>query len=459
HIPDASNELKEFFSKYTHKVSSISLTMRSDWERVIYGLPKPEHGFSNNRSTVNTGLLHMLYTMYDLVGKNHGIKKATKYIKNEFQEDYDNNRREVKEKMRECLKKVISSLSRNKTIGMICDYLEPVSTTTHGKSVTDADMQASLLYDFDSSWYGIKFTVSTSYNNPLVEVIEKEKEYEDETYFYESTDSYDPYSSCDDDDCWHKERRRADRRKPNHRDTIYMDPKTYPQMIIKQFTSKKYLVEAAGTWYETIHTLILKTSYEANKREIVNRNCNNPNRLMLWGSLDDLEYKSHLIKMFLIHSNVETLSIDNPMVRFTSNLIKSIPLDNLKARQHILSACAYNSNYRTYYPQLNEYDVYTIPKTEISSNGLSPLMESLFDIEAIDNSSLINSYISLLQVYKKDLQIPYLFSDLPVIISIICELNSVVSKLVYSNYKNKIESHDKESTNKDKIRPRELLNS
>ncbi|OAG32362.1 hypothetical protein NEIG_02290, partial [Nematocida sp. ERTm5] len=199
HIPDASNELKEFFSKYTHKVSSISLTMRSDWERVIYGLPKPEHGFSNNRSTVNTGLLHMLYTMYDLVGKNHGIKKATKYIKNEFQEDYDNNRREVKEKMRECLKKVISSLSRNKTIGMICDYLEPVSTTTHGKSVTDADMQASLLYDFDSSWYGIKFTVSTSYNNPLVEVIEKEKEYEDETYFYESTDSYDPYSSCDDD--------------------------------------------------------------------------------------------------------------------------------------------------------------------------------------------------------------------------------------------------------------------
>ncbi|OAG32476.1 hypothetical protein NEIG_02311, partial [Nematocida sp. ERTm5] len=160
-----------------------------------------------------------------------------------------------------------------------------------------------------------------------------------------------------------------------------------------------------------------------------------------------------------IHSNVETLSIDNPMVRFTSNLIKSIPLDNLKARQHILSACAYNSNYRTYYPQLNEYDVYTIPKTEISSNGLSPLMESLFDIEAIDNSSLINSYISLLQVYKKDLQIPYLFSDLPVIISIICELNSVVSKLVYSNYKNKIESHDKESTNKDKIRPRELLNS
>ncbi|OAG33650.1 hypothetical protein NEIG_02058, partial [Nematocida sp. ERTm5] len=173
--------------------------MRSDWERVIYGLPKPEHGFSNNRSTVNTGLLHMLYTMYDLVGKNHGIKKATKYIKNEFQEDYDNNRREVKEKMRECLKKVISSLSRNKTIGMICDYLEPVSTTTHGKSVTDADMQASLLYDFDSSWYGIKFTVSTSYNNPLVEVIEKEKEYEDETYFYESTDSYDPYSSCDDD--------------------------------------------------------------------------------------------------------------------------------------------------------------------------------------------------------------------------------------------------------------------
>ncbi|OAG33428.1 hypothetical protein NEIG_00983, partial [Nematocida sp. ERTm5] len=459
HIPDASKELKEFFSKYTHKVSSISTTMRSDWEKVIYGLPRPKHGFSTDGSTVNTGLLYMLYTMYDLVGKRHGIIEATEYIKNEFLKDYKNNRRRVKRKMRGYLKEVFWALSRNNYLGMICDYLEPVSTTIHGKSVTDADMQASLLYDFDSSWYGIKFAVSTSYNNPLVEVIEKEKEYEDETSFSESTDSYDSNSTCDKesdgyDTCCRKERRRAARRESNPDDNIYMNPNTYPQMIIKQFTSEKYLSS-----HETNHTLILKTSYAANKREIVNSNCNDPNRLLLWGSLDDLEYKSHLIKMFLIHSNVETLSIDNPMVRFTSNLIKSIPLDNLKARQHILSACAYNSNYRTYYPQLNEYDVYTIPKTEISSNGLSPLMESLFDIEAIDNSSLINSYISLLQVYKKDLQIPYLFSDLPVIISIICELNSVVSKLVYSNYKNKIESHDKESTNKDKIRPRELLNS
>ncbi|KAI5167694.1 hypothetical protein NEIRO02_2179 [Nematocida sp. AWRm79] len=445
HIPDASKELKEFFSKYTHKVSSISTTMRSDWERVVYGLPKPERGFSTDDSTVNTGLLHMLYTMYDLVGKKHGIIEATKYIKDKLWEDYNTNRREVKENMRECLKEVFWALSRNKALGMICDYLEPVATTMHGHPVTDADMQISLLYDFDSRWYGIKFTVSTSYNNPLVEVIEKEKVYIDETYFYESTDSYDRYdsnSSCQDDYCSHKEDRRAARREPNPKDTIYMDPKTYPQMIIKQFTSKKYLVESAGTSYETNQTFIIKTSYEANKREIVNSNCDNPNRLMLWGSLDDLEYKSHLIKMFLIHSNREALSIDNPMVRFTSNLIRNVPMDDLKARQYILSACVYNSNYRTYYPQLNEYDVYTIPKEEISSNGLSPLMELLLNIEAIHNPPLVDSYICLLHAYKNDSQIPYLFSSLPVIIGILNEIRNDMSTITHKHTIEEIDLYD-----------------
>ncbi|KAI5165407.1 hypothetical protein NEIRO03_0398 [Nematocida sp. AWRm78] len=447
HIPDASNELKEFFSKYTHKVSSISLTMRSDWERVVEGLPKPEHGFSTDGSTVNTGLLHMLYTMYDLVGKKHGIKKVIKYIKNKFLEDYNNDERNVKQRMRCHLENIFSSLSRRNPVGVICNYLTPVSTTIDGKSVINVNIESSLLYDFDSKWYGIKFTVSKSYNNPLVEIIEDE-------------DGISFCKSCSDNKSYYRKiTRNLSEYQQNPKDSIYMDPKTYPQMIIKQFTSEKYKFEFLGTSYETKKTFIIKTSYEANKREIVNRNCNDPNRLMLWGSLDDLEYKSHLIKMFLIHSNIETLSIDNPMVRFTSNLIRNVSMNSLRARRCILSACAYNNDYKIYYPRLNEYDMYSIPKTEISSNGLSTSMTSLFDIEVIDNSSLINSYMSLLQVYKKDLQIPYLFSDLPVIISILNEISQRIFNSMHPKYKNKMESPDKESTNKDKIRPKELLNS
>ncbi|KAI5143885.1 hypothetical protein NEPAR06_1366 [Nematocida parisii] len=457
HIPNPSKELKEFFSKYTHKVSSIGSTMRSDWERVIYGLPRPEHGFSKDGSTVSTGLLHMLYTMYDLVGNGHRIKRTIRYIKNDFQMDYNKNRRETKRKMRKCLKKVFSSLSRNKALGMICNDLMPTSITRHGVRATDAYIQISILYDFDSRWYGIKFTVSTSYNNPLVEIIEKEKEKIDETSFFESTDSYSSREDDKDLDCYfRKKNRRISRYEPNPNDNIYMDPKTYPQMIIKQYTSKRYLVSWGDTSYETKETFILKTSYEANKREIVNRKCDDPNGLLLWGSLDDLEYKSQLIKMFLIHNNRGFLGIDNSMVQFTSNLIRDVPMDDLKTRQCILSACAYTNNYKIYYPQLIEYDVYTIPKTEISSNGLSSSMETLSDIGAIDTTSLFNSYISILRVYKKDFAIPYLFSDLPVIISILNKINSIVYNIVHPKPKTKIKLYGKEPINQKTMSVKEL---
>ncbi|KAI5125853.1 hypothetical protein NEPAR04_1717 [Nematocida parisii] len=441
HIPNASKELKEFFSKYTHKVSSIGSTMRSDWERVIYGLPRPEHGFSKGGSTVSTGLLHMLYTMYDLVGKGHKIKRTISYINNQFQNKYKQDKKEAKRDIKLYLEDIFISLSRNKSIDTSCLSLNPVKITKHGKSVIDMNIQFIILYTFDGlNQYGIKFTISKSYNNPLVEVVEDEN-----IPFYGAFQVKSYYKKLS-----------AFLDEPNPNYNIYMDPKTYPQMIIKQYTSKRYIITDPGESYEAKKTFIIKNAYETNKREIVNRKCDDPNRLMLWGSLDDLEHKSQLIKMFLIHNNRETLKINNPMVRFTSNLIRDVPMDDLKTRQCILSACVYTNNYKVYYPQLKKYDVYTMPRTEISSNGLSSLIATLPDIEVIDPTSLFNSYISLLQVYKKDKEIPYLFSDLSVIISILNKINSDVSSPVHPISKNKTESRDNESTAMDIIQPEKL---
>ncbi|OAG32929.1 hypothetical protein NEIG_02231 [Nematocida sp. ERTm5] len=82
---------------------------------------------------------------------------------------------------------------------------------------------------------------------------------------------------------------------------------------------------------------------------------NSPNNLMLWGNLDNIKNKSVIIEKFLIDTNNTLLDNNNPMVRFTSNLIGNIPLDFKNIRNYILSILEYNPNYKYYYPQL-EYN-------------------------------------------------------------------------------------------------------
>ncbi|OAG32739.1 hypothetical protein NEIG_02664, partial [Nematocida sp. ERTm5] len=142
---------------------------------------------------------------------------------------------------------------------------------------------------------------------------------------------------------------------------------------------------------------------------------------MLWGSLDSLEYNSHLVKQFLIHSSGTLLNSNTPIVRFTSNLIGSVPLNDLRTRQRILSGCAYSENYMTYYPQL-EYDVCTVPKTELSLAGLYPMVEVLVKMDGIKYFSVVHSCLSLLHVYKSDIEVLYAFSNVSVLINIIKEI-------------------------------------
>ncbi|KAI5166897.1 hypothetical protein NEIRO03_1790 [Nematocida sp. AWRm78] len=77
---------------------------------------------------------------------------------------------------------------------------------------------------------------------------------------------------------------------------------------------------------------------------------------MLWGNLDNIKNKSVIIEKFLIDTNNTVLdNNNNPMVRFTSNLIGNTPLDFKNIRNSILSILEYNPNYKYYYPQL-EYN-------------------------------------------------------------------------------------------------------
>ncbi|OAG32833.1 hypothetical protein NEIG_02599, partial [Nematocida sp. ERTm5] len=84
-------------------------------------------------------------------------------------------------------------------------------------------------------------------------------------------------------------------------------------------------------------------------------------------------------------------------------------------------------NYMTYYPQL-EYDVCTVPKTELSLAGLYPMVEVLVKMDGIKYFSVVHSCLSLLHVYKSDIEVLYAFSNVSVLINIIKEIQWSNSK-------------------------------
>ncbi|KAI5168105.1 hypothetical protein NEIRO02_2398 [Nematocida sp. AWRm79] len=397
HLPNASNKLKSFFSKYTYIVKNISVSMKSKWSGVIDDLPSSKRNYNGDGLIANTGLLNILYMMSDLVGGMPEIEYTVNYIKYMLKEEEDSmkNIEKIKLELQELLQKVFSFLSRNKKVEVECNNPIIITINKPGELKKDLAVNIGILYDTGLMWHGIRFNISNSYEeNQLVEIIKKEKlDKKEEEYSKEQTSDDKSRFKISIDDIYG-----------------YID--AYPKMIINQFINMKIESDAISN---------LKLSFDMNKEEIVNSRCNNPNSLMLWGDLDDLEYKSHLIRMFSIHSSGETLRSDNPMVRFTSNLIGSVSLDDPIIRQRILSGCAYNKNYKTYYPQL-DYDIHISHKTKLRLEELYSMMESLHHIKKIDNSAIIGSYMSLLQAYGKGKEIPYLFSSAHVLDSIIKEI-------------------------------------
>ncbi|KAI5129772.1 hypothetical protein NEPAR04_1575 [Nematocida parisii] len=427
HLPNAFKNLNSFFSRYTYIVKNISVVMKSKWNRVIDDLPSSKRSYNDDGSIANTGLLSMLYMMSDLVGSLPEIEYTINYIKNMLKKEknYIKNMEKTKLELEELLQKVFSLLSRNKKVQVECNNPIIMTINRQGKLNKDLGAHISVLYDTGLLWHGIRFAISNSYEeNQPVEIIKKEK-LDEEGYSKEQTCSdkltlYNKHARSDIEMlaskfAWgndHYTKKLVAQDSPIELYNVYDSMCVYPNMIIKQF----FMIEI-----ESDAIFNLKLSFDMNKEKIVNSRCNDPNRLMLWGDLDDLEYKSHIIRMFSIYSSGENLRSDNPMVRFTSNLIGSVPLDDPTIRQHILSGYAYNKNYKAYYPQL-DYNIHIAHKTKIRLEELHSMIESLHHIKEIDNSTILGSYISLLQAYRKGKEIPYLFSGVHMLDSIIKEI-------------------------------------
>ncbi|EIJ87200.1 hypothetical protein NEPAR08_0504 [Nematocida parisii] len=382
HIPGASKDLQEFFRKYNAPTIEIDYLMQRNWSRVVSDLPCKRIKYSRkNNNEIMPGVTNMLYVISEITGRNADIESAIACLE-KICNDEESSNFECS-KIKNLLQKAFEYLSKNKNVEVSLREFEVMQSSLGYNElfVTKKD-PIELLYTFNNMKGEITLEIGCMYPEAFTTV----------SVNYYTTELESKLIQM-------KERR--------------SNASTYMECLVLQYASIKLiqLSRAMGKYYDFT-------------TEMPSDICswyNNPTSLLLYGSLENIEKKSYIVEMFLIYSNGETLDCQNPMVRFTSNLIRSVPLEDPDVRKLILKGCLYNEKYRQYYPWL-EYDVDTVPKGELFSNDIQLLFKSITELN-LPESMVIKSFISLLRVYGRDRNIFYSLTEDWVFLNIIDKLH------------------------------------
>ncbi|KAI5168237.1 hypothetical protein NEIRO02_2500 [Nematocida sp. AWRm79] len=133
---------------------------------------------------------------------------------------------------------------------------------------------------------------------------------------------------------------------------MYIEPKSYIGYVMRQY---------ADLYLDKI-SYAIKGKYRFTKRiqSILDSGYINPNGLLLCGNLETLQYKAEMIKIFLeknqnsTESDIKTMSISNPMVQFTRNLVGSVPINEYSLKKEFRFIRVYAGKYKDWYPWVEQ---------------------------------------------------------------------------------------------------------
>ncbi|KAI5166976.1 hypothetical protein NEIRO03_1555 [Nematocida sp. AWRm78] len=382
HIPGASKDLQNFFRKYNAPTIEIDYLMQRNWSRVVSDLPCKRIKYSRkNNNEIVPGVTNMLYVISEITGHNADIETAITCLEN-ICNDEESSGVECS-KIKSLLQNAFEYLSKNKNVKVDWREFEIMQSSLGYKElfVTKKD-PIELLYTFNNMKGEITLEIGCMYPEAFTTV---------------SVNCYTTELES-----------KLIQMKEKH-----SNANTYMECLVLQYASVKLtqLSRAMGKYYD----------FASQMPSDICSWYNNPTCLLLYGDLENIEKKSCIVEMFLIHSNGKALDCQNPMVRFTSNLIRSVPLEDPNVRKLILKGCVYNEKYRQYYPWL-EYDVDTVSKEELFSKDIDLMFKSITALN-LPEGMVIKSFISLLRVYGRDRNIFYNLTGDWVFLNIIDKLH------------------------------------
>ncbi|OAG32411.1 hypothetical protein NEIG_01728 [Nematocida sp. ERTm5] len=323
HIPGASPELKSFFKKYDIPEECISAKHHKEWCRVVSDLAGPiDYVCPGNE--INAGILNMLSIICTITNYSDSslieLKKKIANTQNEESELY--------EILTEFIKDLFTQLSFNKSVVVSCRNLNLGNACSER---TDVFGYISLNYTYKNIQNTVQMHLSRSHS---------------EFSALQNTEN-----------------------------------QAVTGIDRLQILKNKYVKEKAFTGYllanyinRMIENIMKKDSHSyllAN--DIISMTLSDIkhiNGLFLLKKIEGIEYKKEIVSRFLFYMKSEDIHSENRIIRMTSNILGSVPLNDKYTQIKMLSAAVYTMAYKTAYTniQLEEQD--TIGIIEYTMNTL-----------------------------------------------------------------------------------------
>ncbi|EIJ87541.1 uncharacterized protein NEPG_02585 [Nematocida parisii ERTm1] len=359
HMPSPSKELQEFFNKYSEPEVSVDYAMHKEWCGVVSSLDCGKVIYlRRDRNQIGSGILNILRAIQAVAGSTKNIDDAISELNNiRVKETLDKEDREMVES---ALQAVFKSLSKNKRVTVQCGKIKISKLVGMDRDLyLAASNQIRISYVRNNAYGEVHLKISCdcpeiSIPASMVLIGAEEKK----------------------------------KLVKIQKESLY--PSTYMQCLMHQYLN--ILLKQITQNEQGKYVINKKTKH------MIRNIHDSPNALLLWGSLENLEYKACIVKQVLLQTSSTPLDTDNRVVRFTANLIGSVPLDDLYIRRRILMGCLYNRNYRQYYPRI-EYDDLQALSSDEAGSAVSCLVADALSID-ISSAAFISAFESVLHAYR-----------------------------------------------------------
>ncbi|KAI5133769.1 hypothetical protein NEAUS06_0741 [Nematocida ausubeli] len=299
HMGNISEELEEFFAPENQPFDTTKAKLQKEWCRVVADLDEPSIAYCKERNELDCGLINMLMVIAEVINAPKEEKKKILGFSQSLNDKHGKLEKDLCDAIKEYTEVLLKRLSKTENI-----QVEFSEFTSDNYNDERYDLSGDITITFEHS----------SIQNTIVIGI-------------------DPAHS-----------------------TIDMKPIIMKKKDdrIEKMTKIAGICNNGSTFVENLFSTYMR--YEIRKidrpkkseefmRQQVRKTAENKfediNRLLLVKKINGLKYKKELFNYSIMHATNQKLSPDHPIVRFTSNIIGSIELNNWNAQVYMIPSIVF----------------------------------------------------------------------------------------------------------------------
>ncbi|KAI5136073.1 hypothetical protein NEAUS05_1597, partial [Nematocida ausubeli] len=313
HMGSVSPSLKEFFSPENQPFDTTKANFQKKWCKVVADLKEPNISYCNDRNELDCGIINMLMVIAEIVNISKEEKDKILGFSERLKEKQGSLENSLSKDIQEYTKMLLKRLSKTENVEIQFSKLKS-NMGTSGRY--DISGRIDILFEQDGIKNTIVLGISTGH----------------------STIDMEPTVMDFEDDRMEKVSEIAG---------ICKDRTKFVENLFAAYLAYEIRNISPPEENEEFMKEQVRTTIENKFADI--------NRLLLIKKISNFNYKKNLVSCSIIYTMDQDLSPDDPLIRFTSNIIGSTELGNFHIQMQILPSVVFadlQTNSKLSYPNI-----------------------------------------------------------------------------------------------------------